>query len=61
MLDCFIILFSGLDSFACVIHKNDTLSDIEEMNYLKNLVGGKVEEIISSINLANANFKKTNN
>ena len=43
-----------IDSLECAIDKNNTLSDIEKMNYLKNLVGGKA--IISSIKLANENY-----
>ena len=45
-----------IDSLGCAIDKNNTLSDIEKMNYLKNLVGGKAATIISSIKLANENY-----
>ena len=45
-----------IDSFECVIYKNDTLFDIQKMNYLKNLVEGKAATIISSIKLANENY-----
>ena len=44
------------DSFEYVIDKNDTLPDIQKMNYLKSLVEGKVVTIISSIKLANENY-----
>ena len=36
--------------------KNDTLSDIQKINYLKSLVEGKAATIISSIRLANENY-----
>ena len=45
-----------IDSFECAIDKNDTLPDIQKMNYLKNLVEGKAATINSSIKLANENF-----
>ena len=45
-----------IDSLDCAADKNATLSDIQKMNYLKNLVKGKVATIISSIKLANENY-----
>ena len=38
-----------IDSFECTIDINDTLSDVQKINYLKNLVKGKAATIISSI------------
>ena len=40
-----------------MIDKNETLSDIQKMNYLKTLVEGKAATIVSSIKLANENYK----
>ena len=45
------------DSFECAINKNDTLSDVQKVNYLKNLVECKASTIISNIKLANENYK----
>ena len=45
-----------IDPFECAIDKNDTLSDIQKMNYLKNLGEGKAATITSSIKLANENY-----
>ena len=45
-----------IDSFECAIDKNGTMSDIQKMNYLKNLVKGKTATVISSIKLANENY-----
>ena len=45
-----------IDSFECAIDTNDTFSDIQKMNYLKNLVEDKAATIISSIKLANENY-----
>ena len=44
------------DIFECAIDKNDTLSDIQKMNYLKNLVEDKGGTVISSIKLANQKY-----
>ena len=45
-----------IDSFECAIDKNDTLSDIQKMNYLKTLGEAKTATIISSIKLPNENY-----
>ena len=45
-----------IDSFECAIDKNDTSSNIQKLNYLKNLVECKAATIISSIKLANENY-----
>ena len=42
-----------IDSFECARDINDTLSDIQKINFSKNLVEGKAATIISSITLAN--------
>ena len=39
-----------IDSFECAIDKNDTLSDIQKINNLKNLVEGKAATIICVLN-----------
>ena len=44
------------DTFECEINKNDTLSDIQKMNYLKNLVEDNGGTVISSIKLANQKY-----
>ena len=44
------------DTFECAIDKNDTLSDIQKLNYLKNLVEDKGGTVISSIKLANQKY-----
>ena len=45
-----------IDSCERAIDKNDTLPEIQKMDYLKNLVEGKAVTIISSIKLANENY-----
>ena len=45
-----------IDSFECAIDNNDTLSNIQKMNYLQNHVEGKAATVISSIKLANDNY-----
>ena len=45
-----------MDSYKCTIDKNDTLSDIQKMNYLKSLFEGRVATIISSIKLTHKNY-----
>ena len=44
---------SESDSFEFAINKNDTLSDIQNVNYLKKLFKGEAASIISYIKLAN--------
>ena len=45
-----------IDSFECALDKNDTSSDIQKMNYLKNLIEDKAAPIISCIKLAKTAF-----
>ena len=46
-----------IDSFECAVDKNDSLSDVQKMNYLKNLIEGKAASVIKNIKLSNENYK----
>ena len=46
-----------IDSFECAIGSNESLSEVQKLTYLKNLVTGKAESIIDGISLSNDNYK----
>ena len=44
------------DSFNCAIHENDTISDVQKMTYLKNLVEGSAAQTISGFKISKDNY-----
>ena len=46
-----------VDSFNCAIDSNESLSGVQKLTYLKNLVTGKAASIIDGIPLSNNNYE----
>ena len=44
------------DSFSCAVDQNNSLSDVEKMNYLVNLLGGEAALCVKGLQLSNANY-----
>ena len=44
------------DSFDCAVHQNESLSNIQKMNYLINFVEGQAAETIKGLSLKNDNY-----
>ena len=44
------------DSFESTIHKNDTLNDIDKLNYLRSLLQGDALRTIAGLELTNSNY-----
>ncbi|XP_057290238.1 uncharacterized protein LOC130612923 [Hydractinia symbiolongicarpus] len=45
------------ESFECAIHKNESLSSVEKLTYLTNLLSGSAEQTISGLSLCNENYE----
>ena len=45
-----------MDTFKSSIDNNESLTDVEKLNYLKNLLTGPAEETVSGIGLCNDNY-----
>lgn len=48
---------SFVDSFDCAIQNNESLSSVEKMTYLTNLLSGSAEQTISGLSLCNENYE----
>ena len=44
------------DSFSCAIHENESLSNVQKMNYLVNLLEGQASDVIKGLSLSNENY-----
>ncbi|XP_057299452.1 uncharacterized protein LOC130630071 [Hydractinia symbiolongicarpus] len=45
------------ESFECAIHENESLSSVEKLTYLTNLLSGSAEQTISGLSLCNENYE----
>ena len=45
-----------IDSYNCAIHDNDSISDVQKMTYLKNLVEGTAAETIAGLKISKENY-----
>ena len=48
---------SFYDSFDCAVHRNESLSGVQKMNYLMNLLVGQVAESVKGLTLSNDNYE----
>ena len=43
----------------CAVHENSTLTKVEKMNYLINLLDGEAEQCVKGMELSNRNYNVT--
>ena len=46
-----------IDSFTCAIHENKSISNVEKMNYLINLLDGEAASTVKGLPLCNNNYE----
>ena len=47
------------DTFVCTVDNNETLSDVEKMSYLFNLLRGRAQQTVQGFSITNENYRKS--